>query len=222
MSNLMLASSCKDRLDCWKHALSGFADIMISTGSLKMILDDVFQRRPKVLLLDYDLIDPESSIGANILKRLSLQTKIIVLSDAIAEDVEWKLFKLGIRGYCQNSCNLEHLKQIVAAVEQGELWMRRAIACRIIDDIGSKSSKHRAYQASLPLLEKLTQREYDIAVRVGNGESNKYIAKECSITERTVKAHLTEIYKKLGITDRIQLALILSTDERLERRNGSP
>ena len=66
----------------------------------------------------------------------------------------------------------------------------------------------------LGLLNKLTHREYDIAVRVGNGENNKQIAKSCGITERTVKAHLTEVFQKLGVTDRLNLALVLSADDR--------
>jgi DNA-binding NarL/FixJ family response regulator len=59
-----------------------------------------------------------------------------------------------------------------------------------------------------------TQREFDIATRVGNGESNKQIAQACDITERTVKAHLTSIYFKLSVSDRLNLALVMSSDNR--------
>lgn len=83
--------------------------------------------------------------------------------------------------------------------------------------LGKKKAKPtvrpEAYRTSLGLLNKLTPREYDIAVRVGNGESNKQIAKACAITERTVKAHLTEVFLKLGVADRFNLALILSADD---------
>jgi DNA-binding NarL/FixJ family response regulator len=53
----------------------------------------------------------------------------------------------------------------------------------------------------------LTQREREIATLIGIGESNKQIARRLTITERTVKAHLTEIFRKLGIGDRLRLAL---------------
>jgi two-component system NarL family response regulator len=99
-------------------------------------------------------------------------------------------------------------------VQQGELWIRRTLTCRLIDELGKTSAKNKAYRTSLGMLNKLTQREYDIAVRVGNGESNKQIANACAITERTVKAHLTEVFLKLGVTDRLNLALVLSADER--------
>jgi DNA-binding NarL/FixJ family response regulator len=55
----------------------------------------------------------------------------------------------------------------------------------------------------------LTQREYEIATLVGNGETNKQIARRLDITERTVKAHLTEVFRKLDIADRLKLALIV-------------
>jgi len=60
------------------------------------------------------------------------------------------------------------------------------------------------------LLANLTRREHEIATLVGNGESNKQIAQHLAITERTVKAHLTEIFRKLDVADRLKLALIVT------------
>jgi two-component system NarL family response regulator len=57
----------------------------------------------------------------------------------------------------------------------------------------------------------LTEREQEIAALVGSGGTNKQIAKQLAISERTVKAHLTEIFRKLGIADRLKLALLLAT-----------
>ena len=68
----------------------------------------------------------------------------------------------------------------------------------------------------------LTLREREIAELIGNGESNKQIARQLSITERTVKAHLTGIFRKLGIADRLGLALRVTArrDADLEQING--
>jgi DNA-binding NarL/FixJ family response regulator len=55
--------------------------------------------------------------------------------------------------------------------------------------------------------EGLTQREVEIAVLAANGASNSLIASQCNISERTVKAHLSAVFSKLNITDRLQLAL---------------
>jgi len=74
--------------------------------------------------------------------------------------------------------------------------------------LSAKEKKH-IERAVNNLLENLTKREYEIAILVGRGESNKQIARRLDITERTVKAHLTEIFRKLAITDRIKLALLV-------------
>ena len=64
-------------------------------------------------------------------------------------------------------------------------------------------------QAISDLLANLTRRECEIATLVGNGESNKQIARRLDITERTVKAHLTEVFRKLEVADRLKLALMV-------------
>jgi len=218
MNKLILASSkSKDRLSFWKQGLEGFVGTTLLIDSLGRLQDDVVRTKPEVLLLDFDLLGLDSFNGLNgvvNLRRLCAETKIIVLSDELSEGVEWELLKAGVRGCCRNDIKPEFLNQVVIAVQQGELWMRRALTGRLIDELGKTTSKNKAYRASLGILNKLTQREYDIAVRVGKGQSNKQIAQSCAITERTVKAHLTEVYLKLGVTDRLNLALAISAEDR--------
>lgn len=216
-NNLILASSSLDRLNSWKEGLGDYSTTSLIIDRLKIdrldtLRDDVLRIKPEVLLLDYDLLGLNASNGSASLRRLCSEAKIIIMTGVISENVEWDLVKAGVRGCCQNDIPHKFLKQAVMAVQQGELWIRRSLACRLIDELGKTTSKNKAYRATLGLLNKLTQREYDIAVRVGNGENNKQIAQACGITERTVKAHLTEIYQKLEITDRVNLALVLSSD----------
>jgi len=221
MNNLILASSCQNRLASWKLGLDGFVSTSLVIEGLGTLRDDVVQVKPKVLLLDFDLL---GSNGASGLRNICAETKTIVIGGAISEDMEWELLKAGVRGCCQTDINPGFLRQVVEAVQQGELWIRRTLTCRLIDELGRSTAKNRAYRSSLSSLNKLTQREYDIAVRVGNGESNKQIAHSCGITERTVKAHLTEVFIKLGVTDRLNLALVLSADDRSNDlgNSGSP
>lgn len=216
VDNLILASPCQIKLSAWRRGLEGFA--CTAVNELDALQLDVVRIKPQILLLDFDLLGLDGSNGVASLKRLCAETKTVILSSALTEDMEWELFKAGARGCCRNDAKPEFLRQVVVAVQQGELWIRRSLACRLLDELSKTATKNKAYRSSLSLLDKLTQREYDIAVRVGNGESNKQIAKACSITERTVKAHLTEIYIKLSINDRLNLALILSADNRHARR----
>jgi DNA-binding NarL/FixJ family response regulator len=211
INNLIIASSCHNRLASWKQELNGFVNSTIVINSLSSLRNDILHIKPKVMLLDYESI---GSNGASSLSNICSETKIIVIGNDISEEMEWQFLKAGVRGCCRNDVDPKFLKQVVMAVHDGELWIRRTLTCRLIDELGRTTARNRAYRASYGLLNKLTQREYDIAVRVGNGESNKQIAKACGITERTVKAHLTEVFLKLGVTDRLNLALVLSAEDR--------
>ena len=217
MEKLILASSDQGRLNSWKQGVGDFANTSLVIDRLIIdrldtLRDDVLRIKPEFLLLDYDLLGMNASNGAASLRRLCSETKTIIMARDLSENLEWELVKAGVRGCCNIDIQPQILKQAVMAVQKGELWIRRSLACRLIDELGKTTSKNKAYRATLGLLNKLTQREYDIAVRVGNGENNKQIAQACGITERTVKAHLTEIYQKLEIADRVNLALVLSSD----------
>lgn len=227
MNSLIIASPNEERLVTWKQGLDDFVIISSIIDKLDTLQDDVERIKPPVLMLDFDLLVLNGANGSNGsnsiagLRRLCAETKIIIMNSGISEELEWELLKAGVRGCCQNNVEPKLLKQIVVAVHDGELWIRRTLTCRLIDELGKTTSKNKAYRATLGLLNKLTQREYDIAVRVGNGESNKQIAQECGITERTVKAHLTEIFLKLNVSDRLNLALVLSADNRNSLANSN-
>ena len=110
----------------------------------------------------------------------------------------------------QGDIEPEQLKNVVEAVQQGELWIRRALSWHLLNElVVITQEKNKIKQAVSDLLANLTRREYEIATLVGNGESNKQIARRLDITERTVKAHLTEVFRKLEVADRLKLALIV-------------
>jgi DNA-binding NarL/FixJ family response regulator len=214
MGNLILAGPYKDRLASWARGLEGIVSATVIADKLDAIKDNVIKNKPHALLLDFELIGLNGANGAASLRSLCAESRIIIMGNDLSEDLEWELLKAGVRGCCQNDIKPEFLKQVIVAVQNGELWIRRSLTSRLVDEFSKSTPKNKAYQSTLSLLNKLTRREYDIAVRVGKGENNKQIAKACAITERTVKAHLTEIYLKLGVTDRLNLALVISADNR--------
>lgn len=214
--NLLIASLCQDKLASWKQGLSDFISTISITNSLDILREDVLRVKPQAVLLDYELIGLKDSNDIFSLRKLCEETNIIIVGN-ISEDLEWEFLKAGIRGCCQSDTEPKLLKQLVLAVQGGELWIRRSLTSRLVEELGKTTFKNKTYQQNLVILNKLTQREYDIAFRVSNGESNKLIALACNITERTVKAHLTEIFIKLGVTDRLNLALFLVANNRVDR-----
>lgn len=221
IKNLVLASPCKATLCHWEKGLHNFAELhQIDNPSL--LMEQFARIKPDILLFDYELANPDPLPALISLRRLSPGTKIVVFKNFSTEEEEWALFKIGVRGCCSNSIDSQSLINLVKAIQKGELWIRRSLIHHLLGQLldSSPSANHKVDHSCLSLLEHLTQREYEIAVRVRNGENNKQIALSLNITDRTVKAHLSEIFRKLGVTDRHKVAAILSGDKRRIRRTS--
>ncbi len=167
--------------------------------------------RPTILLLDLDLPGIGSPKSVAHLRNLSPATSIVILCHPITEQVELDLFKVGIRGCCPHDIDPQVLKRVVVAVQLGELWIRRSLMSRLLAELSVKfGCAEPSKRAVAGRLASLTAREQEIAALVGSGGSNKQIARHLDISERTVKAHLTEIFRKLGVADRLKLGVLLA------------
>ena len=109
----------------------------------------------------------------------------------------------GFVGYCHAYCSPEQLRQIFDVVESGELWLGRSLVTRLVNAVSAAAQPQMTNDWAV----QLTDREQDVARRAALAESNAEIAAALGIGERTVKAHLSGIFEKLGVTDRLQLAL---------------
>jgi DNA-binding NarL/FixJ family response regulator len=206
---ILLASASRNDLLRWEQSVHSLAPVFCST-SLDSVRGELVRIKPQILLLDHDLPQLEGVNGISGLMKLNPETKVIILSPLISDEIEWGLFRTGIRGCCRRDIEPEQLKNVVESVQQGELWLRRALSWHLLNElVVITQEKNRIKQAVSDLLANLTRRECEIATLVGNGESNKQIARRLDITERTVKAHLSEVFRKLEVTDRLKLALIV-------------
>ncbi|SEF79470.1 two component transcriptional regulator, LuxR family [Nitrosospira multiformis ATCC 25196] len=206
---ILLASASQDDLYHWEHGVRTLSPIFCSTN-LESLKIELARLKPSVLLLDYDLPQLNGPSGISALIKLHPEAKVIVLSHPLPDEAEWALFRTGVKGVCRRDIDGEQLHSVVTAVQRGELWIRRTLSWHLLNELVTiTQEKTKIKQAVGELLANLTQREYEIATLVGNGESNKQIVRRLDITERTVKAHLTEVFRKLDIADRLKLALIV-------------
>jgi two-component system NarL family response regulator len=216
---ILIASAAPDVQGNWEQALEGVGGVL-GVRQFDSLKQGLARLAPKVLLLDLELPGLDGARGVAAIRRASPATKVIAFSQVASDELEIALFKLGVRGCARRDIEPQVLKRIVVAVEQGELWIRRAITPRLLDDLGARFREEAcASTATGDDLALLTEREREIVRLIGSGESNKQIARELCITERTVKAHLTGIFRKLGVADRVRLALRVASrpDYRSER-----
>jgi DNA-binding NarL/FixJ family response regulator len=208
-SLILLASASQEDLSRWEQAVRDLAPTFCSTN-LDSVRRELVRIKPQILLLDHDMLKLGGTDGILGLMKLNPETRVIILSRLISDEIEWALFRTGIRGCCRSDTEPDQLKNIVECVQRGELWIRRALSWHLLNELVMiTQEKNRIKQAVSDLLTNLTKREHEIATLVGNGDSNKQIARRLDITERTVKAHLTEVFRKLDVVDRLKLALIV-------------
>lgn len=172
-----------------------------------------------VLLLERALLAPDETLRLQTLIRQHPGLRVVILSQDLDEESEWQLFKAGARGCCTLACEASLASRVIAAVLRDELWMRRALTGRLLQELAlSTTAAMRLNQASTTVrsgnldretLASLTVREKEVAQLVARGRSNKEIARQLNVAERTVKAHLSEVFRKLGVSDRLKLALLI-------------
>jgi len=144
--------------------------------------------------------------------------RVIVLANQPDSKEALTLFSAGVRGYCNAHATPANLRQVASVVQAGGLWIGDALMQRLLASTQVAMSRtpavglalDEASRASAERLSTLTGREQEVARAVANGSSNKEIARQLKITERTVKAHIGSIFQKLKARDRLHLALIVN------------
>jgi DNA-binding NarL/FixJ family response regulator len=128
--------------------------------------------------------------------------KVLVLSHKPSDDVGRAVLAAGAAGYAHASTPWVEMDRILSTVADGNIWLGRSLLQRLLGDIDS-----RLPEASKAWTKGLTLREQEVALLAATGESNQAIAYQLDITERTVRAHLSAVFEKLCVSDRLMLAL---------------
>jgi DNA-binding NarL/FixJ family response regulator len=130
---------------------------------------------------------------------------LVLISAFPTEAQAFSALTKGVKGYCHSAAVPEQLRDVVAAIKAGGIWMPASLLQRIVRGVASAKPE---FPNPLSMdLEQLTEREFEVASAVARGFSNREIAVEIGVSERTVKAHLTAIFDKCSLRDRVQLAL---------------
>jgi two-component system nitrate/nitrite response regulator NarL len=178
-------------------------------GDREDLEKSVADRRPVAVLLDLTLPGLGGAHGVASIQKLRTGPKIIVLTGAPDEREGIAVLKAGARGYCHRDIDGALLEKATDVVLKGEIWVGRKLIPHLLEELTVLTEQRRRDTPNKAdeRLGRVTPRERQIVDLLSAGASNKEIAKRLSVTERTVKAHLTAIFRKLGLSGRLQLAL---------------
>ncbi|MFQ5926544.1 MAG: response regulator [Terriglobia bacterium] len=170
------------------------------TGSECMVL--VEKLKPSVVLLDLKMPDKD---GLAVLAELAAQkspAKVLVLTASEDERDFVEAVKRGARGIVLKQAASELLLEGIRKVQRGEVWIDQRVTTEVMKAMAETPG--RGVRREKPLL---SEREREVVCRVAQGLRNKEIAEKLFISEQTVKNHLHNIFDKLGVSDRLELAL---------------
>jgi DNA-binding NarL/FixJ family response regulator len=212
---VLIASSSLGLRRRWKEALDG--GVAVQEAAEREALERSMARvSPAILLLDVGLVT--AGVGAiPSIQRLSPSTKILLLTRTPDEHEAIAALRAGVRGYHKADMDAYLLRKAVRVIQKGEIWVGRNVIPHLLGDLTSLTERrHRAApRGGDGRLDGLTPREREVAHLIGSGASNKEIASQLGVSVKTVKAHLTTVFRKLGCTDRLRLALSMSEYHRV-------
>lgn len=186
--------------------------VVATAHSADAALNQAPSCRPDVVLLDLDLGGRRS--GLDILPALSSQQgcQVLVLTGQRKTEMLDQAVQLGARGVLRKDASAETVIKAIDKVRSGEVWLDRASLARMLNGLrqGAAQNPEQARQATL------TQRERKIIqiILAGHGAGNKVLAARLFISEHTLRNHLSSIYHKLGVGNRLEL-YVYATQHRL-------
>lgn len=202
--HLLLASSDVAWLRQLRHLLLGFGAKRIDAVEDAVALEKTLtEQAPDVLLLDLSTgTFSLDSVWA--VRTLSPSTRTILLASLPDDGEAVRALREGAAGYGPRETAPDLLLAAIGLVRQGGIWVAQRIILRMIERFTSRPGA--GMRGDRERLRGLTARECQIAELTASGASNKEIADRLHVRERTVKAHLSNIFQKLGVSSRLQVA----------------
>jgi two-component system, NarL family, nitrate/nitrite response regulator NarL len=163
------------------------------------------QLKPDILLIDFALsrgieLEAQNGIGRD---RSAVRVVVMVAALEKADIVE--AFRSGAHGVVLRGVTQHILFESIRSVMTGHYWLESESLGVLVEALREYQFQDNGIKS--PRDYGLTRREVDIMTMIANGHSNKEVGQEFSISERTVKHHLTNIFGKVGVASRLQLAL---------------
>ena len=167
----------------------------------------VDEHQPAVVLMDIRMPGMDGLAATEILRGRARPPEVIVLTTFDADDHVLRALRAGASGFLLKDTPPAGIVRAIRAVAAGEPMLSPAITRRLIghvtgNDVGDRRSRAREQ------LDRLTEREREVAIAVGRGKSNAEISRELYMSIATVKAHVSRLLEKLGFNNRVQIALL--------------
>ncbi len=198
-----------------RHILESQPDMQVvgETGSSIECLSLVTAKQPDIVLLEYDL---DNGLNFEIYEQVinaCPRAHLILVTASTDRQIYLQAVQHGVLGVVPKTQSPEVLINAIRKVHHGEVWVEHSLIAKLLSNFVQKHVPP-AEDAGENEIDQLSEREREIIQYIGRGLKNKQIASLLCIAETTVRHHLTKIYFKLGVSDRLEL-LIYAQEHKL-------
>jgi DNA-binding NarL/FixJ family response regulator len=167
----------------------------------------VAEHQPAIVLMDIRMPGMDGLAATELLRAQENAPEVIVLTTFDADDYVLRALRAGASGFLLKHTPPADIIRAVRAVAAGEPMLSPTITRRLIGHVTDNEARDRR-QAARERLDRLTEREHEVAVAIGLGKTNAEISRELYMSVATVKAHVSHLLEKLECNNRVQVALL--------------
>ncbi|MCC2095818.1 MAG: response regulator transcription factor [Hyphomicrobiales bacterium] len=198
-----------------KQALAGAAENsdIVECGSLQDVSAALAGQTTDLILLDLTMPGVSGFSGLLYMRAQHPEIPVVVVSANEEHDTIRRSIKLGASGFIPKTTQVETMRDAIALVLQGETWVPADVNMNAKDDSSTTDIMQR--------LASLTPQQVRVLMMLSEGLLNKQIAYELSVSEATIKAHVSAILQKLGVDSRTQAVIAASKIETAQRSDAT-
>jgi DNA-binding NarL/FixJ family response regulator len=163
--------------------------------------------RPDVVLMDIRMPRTDGLSATAAICELPDRPAVIVLTTFDADDYIFRALRAGADGFLLKDTRPKELIRAVRLVAAGDSILSPAVTRRLVTHVAHDARTERR-RAALRRIDGLTERERDVLVEVGRGRTNAEIARGLHMSAATVKTHISHLFDKLAVTNRVQVAIV--------------
>ncbi|QZY57219.1 response regulator [Crassaminicella profunda] len=160
------------------------------------------QYKPDIILLDINMPNMNGIQALRRLKDMGTDSKIIMLTIHDDREYLFETINIGASGYVLKDAESASLIKAIRDVCTGHSYIHPSLASELVREYNKKDKADDGYKK-----DRLTRREYEVLGLIAEGKNNREIAEDLFISEKTVKNHVSNIFKKINVSDRTQAAI---------------
>jgi len=168
----------------------------------------VREHRPDVVLMDIRMAEMDGITATAALRRLDHPPQVIVLTTFQADEQVMSALRAGASGFLVKDTPPAEIINAVRLVASGEAIISPSVTRTLLSHFGDGQASDRR-RAAAQRLATLTEREREVAAAIGAGASNAEVAASLFMSEATVKAHVSRLFTKLDVANRVQIAIVV-------------